>query len=817
MAERNQLALPNEDGGAGEPPLVPARVESVPGPRWTMNSRVKDVLLDGAPPSNEVPLKQCLERVGCDERVANGNVRMDVVIQEPEFYIPDEHTRRRILSLPECQTYALVYKVVPLLRGEGITSVGQWGGADENADAKRAVKDGLADKRLWNTVCGLLDSALNAVNDAEERERRREEERIESGIKQVTLVEGLYNSVMDATWAYVKSGDTDGPLGMGVCEGNVSEKVIGPGMLWKEEEVNFFNTQDNEVDEQRDREDGIEIFVLSSRMGWPYMVYSGDEQASTTLPKEFYCGVFVRREVVRVWYIVKKYLDVMHGEATGKTTHRLTLIGSPGIGKSFSVGSFLLYMLLRYDPNRLHIVAWFIGDVVYVFLKNEQPGKVLKFDYQKAAERYIEERVKTGSRVYVIYDVGKKGASPDSNWRLNWPGILITSPNKSNYKGWSNADGAGTVYINCYHVREIKAIHVWMEHFAQSNPTVSEVEDSWTELSDRIDVVGPMIRYVLFDASYFSRVKEINSELMELNDDMMKLYEKVFDKKDAWRESKSSHKLVKSVRVHYEGCDEDFRNKGVSDKVYKKLSRMVIERKETEGRLQQLLQVVVSNYGRDSAHLFETFMVCLFLQKELFEQVPRDLVKLRESEGMELLECDSVVCRNGGAELYPKELAFIDKGDNRKLKCGVLYVPRDSCFPVLDAFFVVEGEPRTVVALQATIAKQHHTTVSKVVLLKKGLAKCFCDWNIFTDGLRWEMIYVQPAGGNTIKTKQLCRNAKATEEATLTFWKSVEQYQVSLEPASYSGEQAAAHVTELTQAFGEVKIEKKIKKDEQKP
>ncbi|KAH8609274.1 putative retrotransposon hot spot protein 4 (RHS4) [Trypanosoma vivax] len=105
MAERNQLALPNEGGGAGEPPLVRARVESVPDPRWTLGSRVKDVLLDGVPPpDNVMSLSECLERVGCDERVANGNVKMDVVIQRPEQFIPDEHTRRRILSLPECQT-----------------------------------------------------------------------------------------------------------------------------------------------------------------------------------------------------------------------------------------------------------------------------------------------------------------------------------------------------------------------------------------------------------------------------------------------------------------------------------------------------------------------------------------------------------------------------------------------------------------------------------------------------------------------------------------------------------------------------------------
>ncbi|KAG8340143.1 putative retrotransposon hot spot protein [Trypanosoma vivax] len=578
MAGRKRLVRQNAGGGAGKPPLARARVESVPRPRWTLDSRVKDVLLDGVSPPNEVLLSECLERVGCDGGVANGNVRMDVVIQRPEQFIRDADLREMILSLHECQTYALVDRAVPLLEGKGIAGLRQWDNAD-NATVKDQVRDALADERLWNKTRDLLDSAFNAVNDAEERERRREEERIESGIKQVTLVEGLYNSVMDATWAYVKSGDTNGPLGMKIYERDESEKVIGPEMLWKEKEVNFFNTPDNEVDEQCDREDGIEIFVLTSRTGWPFMVYCGDEQASTTLPKEFYYGVFVRREVVRVWYIVKKYLDVMHGEAAGVSMHRLTLIGSPGIGKSFSVGSFLLYMLLRYDTNRLHIVAWFIGGLVYVFLKNEQPGKVIKFDCQRAAEAYIEERVKTGTRVYVIYDVGKKGTSPDSNWRLNWPGILITSPNISNYKGWSNADGTGTVYINCHHVREIKAIHVWMERFTHPNSTVREVEDRWTDLSDRIDVVGPMIRYVLFAGNYGVREQEVERELVELNDDMMKLYEKVFDQGDAWRESKSSHKLVKLVRVHYEGHLEDYRNKVVSAKVYKKLSRMVIGKK----------------------------------------------------------------------------------------------------------------------------------------------------------------------------------------------------------------------------------------------
>ncbi|KAH8616342.1 putative retrotransposon hot spot protein 4 (RHS4) [Trypanosoma vivax] len=155
-------------------------------------------------------------------------------------------------------------------------------------------------------------------------------------------------------------------------------------------------------------------------------------------------------------------------------------------------------------------------------------------------------------------------------------------------------------------------------------------------------------------------------------------------------------------------------------------------------------------------------------------------------------------------------MALIQKGNNRKLKCGVLYIPLDSSFPVIDGFFVVEGEPWTVVALQATFAKQHHTTASEVALLEEELAQCFCEWNIFTDELRWEIIYMQPAGGNAIKTKQLC-SADAAGKAALTFWKSVRQYRVSLEPESDAVMQEAARVTGLVQAFGEVNVEEEVK------
>ncbi|KAH8603940.1 putative retrotransposon hot spot protein 4 (RHS4) [Trypanosoma vivax] len=349
-----------------------------------------------------------------------------------------------------------------------------------------------------------------------------------------------------------------------------------------------------------------------------------------------------------------------------------------------------------------------------------------------------------------------------------------------------------------------------MERLCHPNSTVREVKDRWTELSERINVVGPLLRYVLFAHNYVEREREVEAALLELDNDMMDLYERVLIEKVAWRESKSSHKLVKLFRVHRDGCGENYRNTGVSVKVSQTLMRMVLQRKHSAEGRERVLRAVVLNYGRDSARLFETYTIYTFLQKELFEPVAHNLVKLYRRQRKEPPECDSVIRRRDSAVLYPKEIALIQKGDNRKLKCGVMYVPLNTSFPVIDGFFVVEGEPWTVVALQATFAKQHHTTASKVVLLKEELAQCFCEWNIFTDELRWEIIYMQPAGGNAIKTMQLC-SADATGKAALTFWKSVQQYRVSLEPESDAVMQEAARVTGLVQAFGEVNVEEEVK------
>ncbi|KAH8610574.1 putative retrotransposon hot spot protein 4 (RHS4) [Trypanosoma vivax] len=349
---------------------------------------------------------------------------MDVVIQRPERFITDDDLREMILSLPECQTYALVYRAVPLLRGHQITSLLQWGGPDENADAKRAVRDALADERLWNTVCGLLNAAFNAAKDAEARGKV-----VMSESESAVVITGAFESVLKARWSYVESGHVDMPLGLKIFDGTVDGVVVPP--VWSFAEVNEISgvdelevldlESDGECDmaaeHERDRvaagQRGVEVFVLTSAMGWPYTRF---------IPANARC-VFVRREMVRVWRVVEEQIQMWPNCTHQCLNKPYILLGTPGIGKSLGCGSYLLYELLHYDAAKVPAVAYFVGGSAYIFHKTGAMAGRVVF-YRKAGDALsamdeitagnmktegtkINEGQRTGGEMdgYIIFDV----------------------------------------------------------------------------------------------------------------------------------------------------------------------------------------------------------------------------------------------------------------------------------------------------------------------------------------------------------------------------------------------------------------------------
>ncbi|KAH8608606.1 putative retrotransposon hot spot protein 4 (RHS4) [Trypanosoma vivax] len=798
MAGRGRRVRQNEGGSAGEPPLSRARVESVPGPLWTLNSDVADVLLRGARPPEEVLLSECLERVRHRGTDIDGNVRMDVVIQEPEFYIPDEHTRRRILSLPECQTYALVYRAVPLLRRNGITSVRRWGGADENADAKRAVRDALADDGLWNTVCGLLDDAFNAAKDAEARGK------VVNAVYASVVVPDAFESVVNARWSHVLSGVADKPLGMCVADGR-------PTSVWSDAEVNKTPVQlpTENVDDARG--DGLELLVLTSKKGWPFTLFNTRAAANDT-PFQMMdaTDVVVRRESVRVWNIVRADLDAWLVRKEGPPTP-FVLVGSPGIGKSFGVGSHLLYELLHYAPGKLDVVTFLVREKVFIFYlpSGGEAGRVERYDKTPGVGR-IMELSDAGKRGYMILDAKKYVDLPTDLPSESWGSIVLSSPNKKNYKVWDETNmGSRFLFINRYHAREMKAYFAWMRRAdlaaAEGNAAVrAELEESWRVMQERMHEVGHAPRYVFGERSYERRKGEAQAALNTLITGNVSYLFRVFAESVEWRDDGTTHCLVDLVRLEG-GAIERCGNRPVSAAVRSKM-------------IDQLHDIVASDprifnpeYRATSNGIVFEILVLAALQ--------RPASAWRLLQGTRALDSGARVQRRSVVETVALASIASEQFTFRRVEClynscrpevvttcepMVLYRNYHDNYPVIDGFFVVDGHPgetsgaeqqrgaprRTVVLLQVTLAREHPTDTNKLVSLKDALRAQFTNWEDFARDAQWEMIYFQPNKTEKMRNRQRCSiprgmEGNASHKDAHEFWNTkVRQYQKSVDEAA---------------------------------
>ncbi|CCD20074.1 putative retrotransposon hot spot protein 4 (RHS4) [Trypanosoma vivax] len=778
---------------------------------WTLDSRVADVLLRGArPPDNVMLLSECLERVRHRGTDIDGDVRMDVVIQEPEFYIPDEHKRRRILCLPECQTYALVYRAVPLLRGHRITSVRRWGGPDENADAKRAVRNALADERLWNTVCGLLDDAFNAAMGGGASERTDEAWKTSGAV-----IPGAFESVVNARWSYVESGDAGMPLGMRVVDGR-------PKSVWSDAEVN--RTPDPWQEENVDDESGncLELPVLTSKKGWPY----------TRFELGMVCDVFVRREEMRVWNIIRCELSRWPNDDSPFLSRPYVLVGTPGIGKSFDCGSYLLYELLHYDAAKVPVVAYFVRGSAYIFHKTgAMAGRVVLYEEAKSAvsamrhmekemQEMLEKRreaegVKDATKEYIakrgfiIFDVSGERHAEDNELSARWGCIVLSSPKASNFKEWKKQREAFYIFINCYTMLEMKAFFAWQERCRcgtneRYKACGAEIEQRWSVVKQRIAEVGPILRYVFDDTKYNERCRDVSVALSNINDVDMERYMRILLSKIQWTEDSSTDQIIKLVRSASDPV-EACQNIPASEVIGAKLKSFVVNHFFRRSYLAKAL-----NMPGLVAEVLGKFGSCAFMYESVVDKVVEKVKCLPHAFIGPARE--SVLSRLRAAARYAQhhEVIAFKIGDQRRgvsleskdLRTGVLYVPDLVNFPVLDAFYFVDAPPQdaaavgragargacaswTIVCLCMTRKDNHDTTTGAVVALMSRMRELIRDWDVVKEQLLWEMIYVQHRDAEAMSRRQVCAMAagevREEHQDAHVFWNRVEQYQVQLD------------------------------------
>ncbi|PWU87466.1 putative retrotransposon hot spot protein (RHS,) [Trypanosoma cruzi] len=118
-------ARPELGGETGQPAATRRRAEARQ-QQWTMNSTVRDILLERNTLSYNMKLNDFLRNyVGGRAAVGEDhNVTMQVFFQEPGAYVQDQELLEEILKLTAYQALEAIYK----LHHEGVYSLEQWRG-----------------------------------------------------------------------------------------------------------------------------------------------------------------------------------------------------------------------------------------------------------------------------------------------------------------------------------------------------------------------------------------------------------------------------------------------------------------------------------------------------------------------------------------------------------------------------------------------------------------------------------------------------------------------------------------------------------------
>ncbi|PWU86952.1 putative retrotransposon hot spot protein (RHS,) [Trypanosoma cruzi] len=122
---RQRRARPESEDVTDQPAATHIRVEEARQPQWTMNSTVKDILMEGSTFSTNMKLNDFLRnyvggRAAVDE---DSNVTMQVFVQEPDDYVQDQRLLEEILNLTAYQALELfinfITRVCSLLNNGG--------------------------------------------------------------------------------------------------------------------------------------------------------------------------------------------------------------------------------------------------------------------------------------------------------------------------------------------------------------------------------------------------------------------------------------------------------------------------------------------------------------------------------------------------------------------------------------------------------------------------------------------------------------------------------------------------------------------------
>ncbi|EAN92986.1 putative retrotransposon hot spot (RHS) protein [Trypanosoma cruzi] len=740
-------ARPESEGETDQPAATHIRVEERQQPQWTMSSTVKDVLREGSTNRTDMRLNDFLtmELDGRGALDANRDVLLEEVFKDPKKYIRDAGV------LNEMQASDRYKRMERAARDE----------MDMAEDADKLYNKGMYNLLGWPLATPEVKASAHGATKSFLDAAAEEAWNPMTTIAPMYL-EGLYESVYNARWHHVVEVRGGEGTGMRV-------EVGKPEQSWTYKAVG--NTLEKDDAVQQSGAARLRLMVLTSDKGWPY-----------TLNGPHRCGndLCVNCEVDRVWQIVKgdlnKWLSNSDLTLNPSPLFRL-LIGTPGIGKSMAASSYLLYQLLQYDVEKLPAVVHCFGTAMYVFDKTAKTVK--KYNGEITSRNLLYGLRRSGMKGYIIYDVETQGTQPDPGFApsTGWGMILVSSPEVSNYDGWEEQLKVSRIIMNCPDETDVKAMCAWMKR----DETKKKQAECWRMVEERMEKVGPIIRHIFDAVEYEKRTKDVLRTLRWFNmGDRGKYFTQGGE--NEWHSEGPSQKLLKVVRVREYGPIEDFANAPIC--VY--LGVLTVSRLAKVLSPHDILFLVLGMKNAVQSADLKKYALSVFLNEGFVTSMVKDLKELPPPSPSK--PRPSVLTLNPHG--YPTEAAAITElnliDGLQKLKRRLLYIPTSPTFPLVDCFFFMESPRRTLVGLRMTTASAHHTTASTVRQFTERLAAYFEGWEEFSQGLSWEMIYVQHADSTPMNDWQGCdcvnpNNKIDAEKKIVAFWDGkVHQYRVML-------------------------------------
>ncbi|AAZ12261.1 retrotransposon hot spot (RHS) protein, putative [Trypanosoma brucei brucei TREU927] len=653
---------------------------------------------------------------------------------------------------------------------------------------------------MRNTQNVFNERFNRAQGEVQERGGRQMQNPSVTG-KRKSREEELYESLYYAKWSYVMSGYNQEPLGMKVFFGR-------PQHIWTEEEVDI-TPEHCEVDaELEERPTGLEIFVLTSKICNPSCGF----QCSLI---SLYGGngghIYVRREMMRVWYIIQRKLNAWWVEKTESTPPTHIVIGISGIGKSCGVGSFLLHSLLHFHEGMLDVVVYFTDVDAYLIYnkKGNEEGRVVLYEREDVTNVIEEMRLK--KRGHIIFDINSpKETLPYEIPRNVWGVTVLAPPDGVRYKYWMKNLEQTRIILNCDDVRDIKAFVAWKKLSVFPNYTTldenarlkvkEELEDEWRLVERRVDVVGPLPRYV-FSNGACCREAAVIRYLSSLSCNRRDGYDMMMGKYFEWKGNHFTESLIKIVRERSRyGNLESYHCRPLSVAI----GNMILCTLFADVAESMSSHEFMMEYGKVGAYSLKTRALVSLLFPRVFCVVTKHLNYLRRLGETE--DKRSILKDMTPQQFQIFEQKFLpEAGQNAIGNCKykVLYRSLEKSKLFVDGFFFVEdcsrrvadmrdGFPqlgvasKTIVLIQITDNYRKEASVSELQEFMTNIARYFSDWDTFSRNMAWEMIYVNAIYGGVIKTRQRCVNnntadAEQQTEETQVFWDGIDQYQITFD------------------------------------